>query len=97
MQRLIVDCAGSSAGGSPPTTRVVELTGDELAEHQAMQAVEAAREQAAADRRADLETRRATIVAELQAIRDATGWAAAKQPLLRLLVFLMRRLGERDS
>jgi len=78
-------------------TREVEMKGAELAAHEAAstRGIElAAADQAAAQ---DLSTRRAAIIGDLQALRDATTLAAFRAPMLRVLVFLLRRIGERDQ
>lgn len=73
------------------------MSGAELAAHEAgtAQAAEIDRADHAATQ--DLASRRAVIVADLQAMRNASTLAAIRAPLLRVLVFILRRLGERDQ
>lgn len=78
-------------------TNEVEMTGDELAAHEAGNARAAEIDTAARVAAQDVTTRRAGVVADLQALRDATTLAAIRGPLLRTLAFILRRLGERDQ
>lgn len=75
----------------------VEMTGDELAAHEAGNARAVEIDTAARAAVQDVATRRAGVVADLQALRDATTLAAIRGPLLRTLAFILRRLGERDQ
>ena len=55
--------------------------------------------QAAAEEAADqdIRDRRQTLAADIQAMRDATTLAAFRTPLIRVLVFILRRLSEQAS
>lgn len=90
MQRLVIDTATGEQ-------TLIDMTPEELAEQAVMAASAEQERQADAAARADLAGRRATIIGELQAIRDATSLAQIRGPLLRILVFVLRRIGERDS
>lgn len=84
---LVINVGARTATAQPLTT---ERT-DDIA---AYQATVSAREAAEAAEESDIKSRRAQVLADLQAIRDATSLAAVKMPLLRTLVFLLKRLQE---
>lgn len=89
-KKLTINCATGQV-------EEVEMTGAELAAHEACTAAARASDADARTAAQKMASLRASVLSDLQSIRDAGSLAALKAPLLRTLVFILRRLGERDA